>query len=249
MHAINTQLETPRETFLEASGANLYFLDRVLQSIESMGKGRFLEIGCGTGIFSQSLAAASGMTAYGTEISQTAHAIASKRLHCSLVSGIELPFEDGFFSLVIAKDVLPMIKNKNKWFKEIYRVLDKDGLFISYFPNDKDFSEKPLYAFIQGSVSASIQSYGQPYQIIDAMVEAGFQKPCIDRLFLGTVRFDISYIDKHFSGFFNNTEAGKYQVSRVRGLVEGANGLAALSAAGIMAHYEWERSVVIGKKA
>ncbi len=249
MQAINTQYKTPRETFLEASGANLYFLDRVLQSIELMAKDRFLEIGCGTGIFAQSLATASGMTAYGTEISQTAHAIASKRLFCSLVRGIELPYEDGFFPLVIAKDVLPMIKDKNKWFKEIFRVLGKDGRFISYFPNDKDFSEKPIYAFIQGSEAASIQSYGKPYQIIDAMVEAGFQKPCIDRLFLGTVRFDMSYIDKHLSGFFNNTEAGKYQVSRVRGLAEGGDGLAALSAAGIMAHYEWERSVVIGKKA
>ncbi len=211
--------------------------------------GRFLEIGCGTGIFAQSLAAASGMTAYGTEISQTAHAMASKRLHCSLVTGIELPYEDNFFSLVIAKDVLPMITDKNKWFKEIFRVLNKGGQFISYFPNDKDFFEKPLYAFIQGSKAASIQSYGQPYQIIDAMVEAGFQQPCLDRLFLGTVRFDLSYIDKHLCGFFNNTEAEKYHVSRVRGLAEATCGLARLSAAGIMAHYEWERSVVIGQKA
>ena len=249
MQAINVQpYKAPRERFLEASGANLYFLDRVLQSIGLTATGRFLEIGCGTGIFAKCLAAASGLKAYGTEISPAAWAIASKRLDCSLVQGVELPFDDGFFALVVAKDVLPMITDKNKWFEEILRVLDKGGRFITYFPNERDFFEKPLYAFIQGSEALSRCAYRQPHHIVEAMVKAGFSELYVERLHLGNVRFDFSYVDKHQSGFFSNSEVAGFESVREQGLAEEVRGVAALNDAGVNIHYEWERTLVIGGK-
>lgn len=248
VQAANTQPETPRERFLEASGANLYFLDRILQSIGTSESGRFVEIGCGTGIFAKCLATASGLKAYGTEMSTTAWSIASRRLDCSLVHGIELPFEDGFFALVVAKDVLPMITDKKKWCEEVFRVLDKGGRFITYFPSERDFLEKPLYAFIQGSEALSKSAYGQPHHIVEAMVEAGFSKLYVERLHLGNVRFDFSYVDKHRSGFFSNSEGVDFKSAREQGLAEAVRGVAALNATGVVAHYEWERTLVIGEK-
>lgn len=232
------------DTYLEASGANLYFLDAVLESGFYPRPGRFLDVGCGTGVFAECLQFASGMTGYGTEMSPSAHSIASKRIVCSLVSGLKLPFESDFFTLVTAKDVLPMITDKKTWFREICRVLKKGCKFVTYLPNDHDYAEKPLYSFIPGSEEATKVAYGRVADTVELMSDAGFSETRLSRLHLGTVQMDLSYVQKHLSGFFNNTEKEEYSFGRNKGLHELADGMVALSHAGITTHFEWERTLI-----
>ncbi|MGH8551656.1 MAG: class I SAM-dependent methyltransferase [Methylococcales bacterium] len=103
--------------FLEESGANLYFLDLIQQMTTGQNGRRFLDIGCGTGILAQSLSLATGMKAYGTEMSLVAYQIASKSIDCTFVNDMLLPYDNAYFDLVIAKDVLPMIPDKAHGFK------------------------------------------------------------------------------------------------------------------------------------
>ena len=237
------------EIFLESAGVNLYFLDRVLRAMDmSEAPGRFLEIGCGTGRFARCLADASGWEAFGTERSRAAWELASRRIACSLVDGLVLPFEDECFGLVVAKDVLPMVADKALWFREIFRVLERGGLMLTYLPLDSDFREKPLYGFIPGSEALSRRAYGPSSRILDAIKAAGFSSPEVERLFLGLLRFDIDYVNKHRSGFFNNTDIPEMEFTRHCGLTQAACGITALGASGIRAHYEWERTLVICRK-
>lgn len=248
MRSTSNQFELSHETLLEAAGVNLYFLDRILHAIDTRLTGRFVDIGCGTGILAKCLADASGFQPYGTEISASACSIASARINCSLVQGVELPFEDGFFTLAIAKDVIPSISEKKKWFQEIIRVLDIGGIFISYLPDENDFAQKPLFKFIEGSEDCSKNAYGLPRDIFESMTDAGFNKLHCERIFLGNVQMGSSYFMKHKSGYFNNTLGEDFDEPRRRGLTKASKGIASLNGAGIIAHYEWERNLVIGKK-
>ncbi len=233
--------------FLEASGANLYFLDLIQQQMCIGQKGwRFLDIGCGTAILAQCVSLATGMTAHGTEMSLAAYQIASARIDCTFVENIFLPYDNEYFDLVIAKDVLPMIQDKALWFREICRVLRKDGKFITYMPENTDFLSKPLYAFIPGSEQASRLVYGEVKDVISLLRLAGFTKVYSPRVYLGTVRQDLNKVAKHRSGFFNNTDNVQYENKRQLGMDKLDAGIVSLASVGISAHYEWERTALIG---
>lgn len=146
MTSLNTEIiekhERDKYRLLESSGCNLKFLDKVCQEVREIKNGKFLDIGCGTGIFAKSLANCTGLKPFGTEISPFAHSIASKRISSSLVSNYNLPFPNNTFDLVVANNVIMMIKDKKSWLLEVFRVLKSRGRFITFIPESFDYLEK-----------------------------------------------------------------------------------------------------------
>lgn len=235
--------------FLEASGGNVYLLDFVTKQCQSLEViQRFLDIGCGTGLFASSLALATGMAPHGTELSESACREASKRIACTLVTGIKLPFPNDYFDLVVAKDVVPMVANKPMWLREVHRVLRSKGKFATYVPSSEDFLEKPLYAFIPGSFDKSTAAYGSAKTFLQSLNEAGLTVEDISRLPLGSVQIDNRYVTKHTSGFFSNTDTDDLDDDRRQGLRGLWRGAQCLASAGVLAHYEWERTAIVGVK-
>lgn len=57
----------------------------------------------------------------------------AKRL--TVYDGSKLPFNDNFFDVVTMFDVIEHIHDLDKFFKEVCRVLKKDGLFVFQTPN------------------------------------------------------------------------------------------------------------------
>lgn len=103
---------------LEESGCNLRLVAELGWELRQVRTGSFLDIGCGTGILAHVLSVFTGLTACGTEKSVHAHRFASRRITCHLVSGIDLPFDDGTFSAVIANNVMMVIEPKVELFEE-----------------------------------------------------------------------------------------------------------------------------------
>lgn len=231
---------------LEASGCNLKFLNRVWLEVSDLSGGVFLDIGCGTGLFAQTLSRCSGLKAYGTEMSTYAHHIASQRIDCSLVTIIDLPFPDQTFDLVVANNVLMMIDDKVRWLSEIFRVLKVGGKFFTCVPEPKDFEEKPLYAFIPHSLELSTKAYGTTRNILETLRDVGFCTIATERLVLDSMVIDERYINRHFSGYFSNADAPELDAEREEGIGDLRAGVRVLASAGIKAHYEWERTVIIG---
>jgi SAM-dependent methyltransferase len=110
--------------FLEATGA-------LSPSVDT------LEIGTGTGGMLQTLLER-GLRARGVEINQALIAESRKwfgDLPVQPVSGVELPFPDASFDLVLSFDVFEHIKDSDAHLREVSRVLRSGGRYLVQTPN------------------------------------------------------------------------------------------------------------------
>jgi SAM-dependent methyltransferase len=110
--------------FLEATGA-------LTPGLET------LEIGTGTGGMLQTLLGR-GMRARGVEINPTLIAESRRwfgELPVQAVTGIELPFPDASFDLVLSFDVFEHIRESDAHLREVYRVLRAGGRYLVQTPN------------------------------------------------------------------------------------------------------------------
>lgn len=108
---------------------------------------KILDFACGTGWTSELLNKL-GFDVYGFDIDKEVIKLAddrhnhdqriiSKRLHFTSGDGHKLPYKDDYFSHLFCFDSLHHMKNYKKVFKEIYRVLDKNGTAIFVEPGSK----------------------------------------------------------------------------------------------------------------
>lgn len=91
-----------------------------------------LDLGCGSGRYTRILLRYGGKL-WGIDPSKKLLEIAkkeNKKANLKLGTVYKLPFKSNFFDLVVAGLVIDHFKNLNQAFKEISRVLKKDGIFI-----------------------------------------------------------------------------------------------------------------------
>lgn len=109
--------------------------DRCLGMLGSVSGKRILDVGCGFGFISKSLVRKNKV--YGVDISTEylAHAasLGIKTKQWDIQKG--LPFESGFFAVVIATEVLEHIFDTDALLSEIGRVLKKNGVLVLTVPN------------------------------------------------------------------------------------------------------------------
>jgi len=99
--------------------------------------GKVIEIGCGSGRFIASVAAARpDLEAHGSDISETALTEAKKRQHVEfkLADALKLPYPTDTFDAVLMLDVLEHLPNIEQALSEVRRVLKNDGVFHLVFP-------------------------------------------------------------------------------------------------------------------
>jgi len=122
--------------------------------LEEKEKMKILDIGCGAGTISEPLVR-KGHEVYGIDIMQEAVERARKKGIKAEVFNLnegKLLYEDEFFDVVFALDVIEHIFDPEKIIKEIYRVLKKKGYFIVSFPNYFDLIQKINIFFGKGIV-------------------------------------------------------------------------------------------------
>lgn len=103
-----------------------------LSFLRNIRKKKILDLGCGSGIYAKILKRR-GAVVYGIDISPKMIELAKKN-----VKGVDfrvgtvykLPYDSETFDIVLASLVVHYFANLNKAFKEIRRVLKKNGIFI-----------------------------------------------------------------------------------------------------------------------
>lgn len=140
------QRQYPNEELLRFLGVN--FFNKIDKNNRKEVK--ILEVGCGS-CANLWMIAKEGFDAYGVDISDESLKLGKKMLDNWQVSATlqqgsfeNLPFKDNSFDVVV--DVLSMSCNDHKGFlqglNEVYRVLNKNGLFFTYTPNQNSDSFK-----------------------------------------------------------------------------------------------------------
>jgi len=102
-----------------------------LDLLGNMKNKKILDFGCGTGIYAKILAK-EGAKVKGFDISKEMLNIARKEnpnLDLRLGSGYDIPFKEKF-DIVLAPLVVHYLKDWNKMFAEVSRILNKGGYFI-----------------------------------------------------------------------------------------------------------------------
>lgn len=237
-----------REAILEDEGGNLRFLQALLHEFPLDSRSRVLDVGCGTGLLGQYLAACTGAEVVGTERSRDACNIALQRMRCIFSKDGALPANMGLFDLVFCKEVIPLIEDKQRFVSEVFDVLLPKGGFMTYLTEEMDIEEKPLYKFFPEGQQITRDCYGTVNGLCEALYAAGFPDVRTFRLFLGTVQMGHEYAIKHMDGFFNNTESAALDRQRKIGLGKLRKFASNMQELGLRLDYQWERTVVVAKK-
>jgi ubiquinone/menaquinone biosynthesis C-methylase UbiE len=133
------------ETLGDSESANSYFnlrsfrivKDSLLKLIGRPAGLSILDIGCGTGHFSQSLAGANRLVGVDISFEMAAYA-REKGLATVQSTGNKLPFAPETFALVIANNIIQSIREAGPFVAEAARVLRPGGRFILCAPNSRN---------------------------------------------------------------------------------------------------------------
>lgn len=105
---------------------------------------RVADIGCAYGFLVQAFAE-EGCDAYGVEVSEQALKAQSKGLNVHHGRFEEAPFEDGYFDLIVANQVVEHIVDLGSLCEALYRTLKPDGRVILAVPNDLEGSRSLIW--------------------------------------------------------------------------------------------------------
>jgi SAM-dependent methyltransferase len=100
-----------------------------------------LDVGCGTGHFSQTLATDNFLVGVDISLEMAGHAV-KKGLAVAQSSGRRLPFPAGCFALVIANNVIQSFKDSRPFIGELMRVTKPGGRIILSATNGQNLSLK-----------------------------------------------------------------------------------------------------------
>lgn len=100
-------------------------------------KGKFLDVGCGKGIFLH-FADKFNFKTFGTDVSAYALKEARKATKAKLVVGNaegKIPFPENYFDVVSSIETVEHLKNPGKMFLEVHRILKLGGIFLFTTPS------------------------------------------------------------------------------------------------------------------
>lgn len=160
-----------------------------------------LDVGCGNGEVDVQIVKKMGCKIIGVDLSSVRIENAKKKITPKLknklkfihTSATNLPFSDEAFSQVISQSTIYHIHNKQKAISEIYRVLQKGGLFvfddlIKPKPNISKDTQKYVYERLLFDTPFSFKTYQdklkeQGFEIIEARDESKNMKKTYQKLY------------------------------------------------------------------
>ncbi len=134
----NKIAETYHQLRLQKKPINEFIeMPATLSLLKNVKGKKILDLGCGSGIYAKILKKR-GAKVFGIDISEKMIEIAKrevKDVDFRVGSVYKLPYKSEYFDLVLSSLTVDHFKDLNKAFKEIHRVLKKNGVFIFSISN------------------------------------------------------------------------------------------------------------------
>jgi ubiquinone/menaquinone biosynthesis C-methylase UbiE len=128
------------ESYLTKSGEAIALAERYSQKDHFV-----LDVGCGNGIFLNSLSKDGRHNLYGIDREDFGNASKEYFLSKVDISNENLPFKNNSFDLVTTWQVFEHLENPHHATREIYRVLRSGGIFIVSIPNPFHLMSRLLF--------------------------------------------------------------------------------------------------------
>jgi ubiquinone/menaquinone biosynthesis C-methylase UbiE len=158
---------------------NLLEMPMTMSLLGNIKNKKILDLGCGPGIYAKQLVA-KGAKVNGIDISSEMIKIAKKECTeaCFVQGEIDnLPYKNDIFDIVICPLVMDHLENLNPMFKEVKRVLKKNGLFIfSGFNPVSESTKKKRWFFKKFRI---IKDYFNEKEYIGIWEEPGKKFPVL----------------------------------------------------------------------
>lgn len=108
-----------------------------------------LDAGCGDGGLAKLIKEQWGSDVWGADISKTGTSFAKKRGIAAKVADLSklIPFDDSFFDLVIANELIEHLENPDRFLQEVHRILVPGGTLLVATPNLSFWLNRVLFFF------------------------------------------------------------------------------------------------------
>ncbi len=170
-----------------------------LQEISLRSDFKILDIGCGTGNYTNILQKLSGAQVYGVEPSEgMLDKARQKNTQVVFRRGTagSIPFEKDFFDFVFMTDVIHHVPDINVMFAEIYRILRPQAKVCIVTQSHEQIKARPIAQFFPGTVRVDQERYPDIDEIVVAAQNEGFDYIKREVLFEGqAVDLDAAYLE------------------------------------------------------
>ena len=114
---------------------NFLFVLKKIKEVKPVGK--FLDIGCATGVFLD-MARKEGYSVFGVDVSEFACEYAQGNFGVDVLQGKleDLKLEEKSFDVITMWDVLEHVPDPHRFLQEVYRILKEDGILFILTVND-----------------------------------------------------------------------------------------------------------------
>jgi 2-polyprenyl-3-methyl-5-hydroxy-6-metoxy-1,4-benzoquinol methylase len=150
---------------------------------------RTLDVACGSG-YGLRFFAQQGAVPYGVDVDEQAVALARKAdpTNTSVIlrsDGCQLPFPDGFFSLITSFETVEHVRTRDRFVGELRRVLSPDGLLVLSTPNanyTRPIDGKPrnpfhVFEYKPHELKAELAAHFGSVQVLGQVLDGRFRTP------------------------------------------------------------------------
>jgi ubiquinone/menaquinone biosynthesis C-methylase UbiE len=173
----NINYDKIASTYARHRRANLSVLEELQRRWPAGHESKILEIGCGTGIYLQSLVKATGCQGWGIDPSREMIRYAQSDDNALFfeANAEELPFNGKLFDLAFSVNVVHFMQNTLSYFQEARRVLKPDGLLCTVTDSESIIrNRKPLSQYWPETVEIELKRYPAISLLKQQMAAAGF---------------------------------------------------------------------------
>jgi ubiquinone/menaquinone biosynthesis C-methylase UbiE len=162
------------KTYDDVRKADIELIQRFMEEFPPSGELRLLDIGCGTGNYTdllQKMTQAQGYQVYGVEPSDGMLGKARRKnpeVNFQQGSAGNIPFGDDFFDFVYMTDVIHHVPEISLMFAEIHRVLKPGGKVCIVTQSHQQVEARSIVRFFPGTARIDKQRY----PAIDAIIAA-----------------------------------------------------------------------------
>ena len=178
--------------------SDLALIQRLIQALPSRPDLRVLDIGCGTGNYTDLFQKLTQIEVYGVEPSAgMLEKARHKNNHITFKIGQadNIPFDNDFFDFVYMTDVIHHVPDINAMFAEIWRVLKPGGMGCIVTQSHQQIEARPIARYFPGTARVDKERYPDIDEIIQAASTQGFTQTKGEILSEESVELDNGYLE------------------------------------------------------